>query len=198
VLRIAPIAALLGVLGGVILGMFMGYLRGKFDTVASRVVEAFLSLPVVLLGLLAVTTLGNSSWVVVGVVATLFTPVVARTVRSAVLAERDLDYVTSARLRGESTPFIMFREILPNVTGPIIVELTIRIGYAVFTVATLSFLGAGPPPPSPDWGSQVSDNYNSIVSGFWWSTFFPALAIASLVVAVNLIADAVQSVLGDS
>jgi peptide/nickel transport system permease protein len=198
VLKIAPLAALLGVIGGIVLGMFMGYLRGRFDTVASRVVEAFLSLPVVLLGLLAVTTLGNSNWVVIGVVATLFTPVVARTVRSAVLAERELDYVTSARLRGESTPFIMFREILPNVSGPIIVELTVRIGYAVFTVATLSFLGAGPPPPSPDWGSQVSDNYNSIVSGFWWSTFFPAMAIASLVIAVNLIADAVQSVLGDS
>lgn len=198
VLKIAPLAALLGVIGGVIVGMLMGYLRGKFDTVASRIVEAFISLPVVLLGLLAVTTLGNSNWVVIGVVATLFTPIVARTVRSAVLAERDLDYVTSARLRGESSPFIMFREILPNVMGPIIVELTIRVGYAVFTVATLSFLGAGPPPPSPDWGSQVSDNYNSIVAGFWWSTFFPAGAIASLVVAVNLIADSVQSVLGDS
>ncbi len=198
VLRIAPLAALLGVIGGVILGMLMGYLRGRFDVLASRVVEAFISLPVVLLGLLAVTTLGNSNWVVIGVVATLFTPIVARTVRAAVLAERDLDYVTSARLRGESGSFIMFREILPNVTGPIVVELTIRIGYAVFTVATLSFLGAGPPPPSPDWGSQVSDNYNSIVAGFWWSTFFPAGAIASLVVAVNLIADSIQSVLGDS
>lgn len=198
VLKIAPLAAILGVIGGVILGMFMGYLRGRLDMVASRVVEAFLSLPVVLLGLLAVTTLGNSNWVVIGVVATLFTPVVARTVRSAVLAERELDYVTSAKLRGESTPFIMFREILPNVSGPIVVELTVRIGYAVFTVATLSFLGAGPPPPSPDWGSQVSDNYNAIVSGYWWSTFFPAMAIASLVIAVNLIADAVQSVLGDS
>jgi peptide/nickel transport system permease protein len=198
VLRIAPLAALMGVVGGVTLGMFMGYLRGRFDVVASRIVEAFISLPVVLLGLLAVTTLGNSNWVVIGVVATLFTPIVARTVRSAVLAERDLDYVTSARLRGESGAFIMFREILPNVTGPIVVELTIRIGYAVFTVATLSFLGAGPPPPSPDWGSQVSDNYNSIVAGFWWSTFFPAGAIASLVVAVNLIADSIQSVLGDS
>ena len=92
----------------------------------------------------------------------------------------------------------MFREILPNVMGPIIVELTVRIGYAVFTVATLSFLGAGPPPPSPDWGSQVSDNYNSIVAGFWWPTFFPAVAIASLVIAVNLIADSVQSVMDAS
>jgi peptide/nickel transport system permease protein len=165
-----------------------------FDTVASRIVEAFLSLPVVLLALLAITTLGNSNWVVIGVVATLFTPVVARTVRSAVLAERELDYVTSARLRGESSMFVMYREILPNISGPIIVELTVRVGYAVFTVATLSFLGAGPPPPSPDWGAQVSDNYNSIVSGYWWSTFFPAAAIASLVIAVNLIADSIERV----
>jgi peptide/nickel transport system permease protein len=194
VLKIAPIAAMLGVLGGVILGLLMGYLRGAFDTVASRVVEAFLSLPVVLLALLAITTLGNSNWVVIGVVATLFTPVVARTVRSAVLAERELDYVTSARLRGESSLFVMYREILPNISGPIIVELTVRIGYAVFTVATLSFLGAGPPPPSPDWGAQVSDNYNSIVAGYWWSTFFPAAAIASLVIAVNLIADSIERV----
>lgn len=194
VLKIAPLAAILGVVCGVILGMFMGYLGGVLDLVASRIVESFLALPTVLIALLAITTLGNSSWVVIGVVATLFTPIVARTVRSAVLAERDLDYVTSAKLRGEGKMFIMFREILPNVTGPIIVELTVRIGYAVFTVATLSFLGAGPPPPSPDWGAQVSDNYNSIVAGFWWTTFFPAAAIASLVIAANMIADSVQSV----
>jgi peptide/nickel transport system permease protein len=198
ILKIAPLAALLGVFLGVVLGMLMGYLRGWFDTVASRFVEAFLAIPVVLLGLLAVTTLGKSNTVVVGVIAVLFTPVVARTVRAAVLAERDLDYVTAARLRGESGTFIMFREILPNVTGPIVVELTVRIGFAIFTVAYLSFLGAGPPPPSPDWGSQVSDNFNSIVSGYWWSTFFPAAAIGSLVIAVNLIADSVQSVLEES
>jgi peptide/nickel transport system permease protein len=194
VLKIAPLAAIAGVTFGVILGMFMGYLGGALDLVTSRIVESFLALPTVLIALLAITTLGNSSWVVIGVVATLFTPIVARTVRSAVLAERDLDYVTSAKLRGEGKLFIMFREILPNVTGPIIVELTVRIGYAVFTVATLSFLGAGPPPPSPDWGAQVSENYNSIVAGFWWTTFFPAMAIASLVIAANMIADSVQSV----
>lgn len=198
VLKIAPIAAVFGVTLGVSLGMFMGYLRGWFDTVASRIVEAFLSLPVVLIGLLAVTTLGNSNWIVIGVIAVLFTPIVARTTRSAVLAETELDYVSSAKLRGEGTTFIMFREILPNITGPIIVEFTVRIGYAVFVVATLSFLGAGPPPPSPDWGSQVSDNYNSIVAGYWWSTFFPAMAIASLVIATNLIADSIQSVMEGS
>ncbi len=195
VLKIAPAAALLGVIFGVLLGMVMGYVGKRVDMVLSRLVEAFLALPVILISLLAITTLGNSSWVVLGVVATLFTPVVARTVRSAVMAERDLDYVTSAKLRGETTSFIMFREVLPNVMGPIVVELTVRIGYAIFAISTLSFLGAGPPPPSPDWGAQVSEGYSSISAGFWWITLFPALAIASLVIAVNLIADAVQSVL---
>jgi peptide/nickel transport system permease protein len=195
VLKVAPLAALLGVLFGVIVGMIMGYFGRWLDNVLGRIVEAFLALPVILLALLAVSTLGSSPAVVIGVVAALFTPVVARTVRSAVLAERDLDYVTSAKLRGESSVFVMFREILPNVSGPIIVELTVRIGYAVFTVATLSFLGAGPQPPSPDWGAQVSEGFRSISADIWWTTFFPAAAIASLVIAANLIADSVQSVL---
>ena len=195
VLKIAPAAAVLGVFFGVILGLLQGYLGGWVDLIGSRIVEAFLSLPVVLVALLSITTLGRSNLVVVGVVAALFTPIVARTVRAAVLAERDLDYVTSAKLRGESKAFIMFREILPNVSGPIVVELTVRMGYAVFTVATLSFLGAGPPPPSPDWGAQVSDTYNNLIADFWWPTFFPAMAIASLVIAVSLIADSVQSVM---
>lgn len=198
VLEIAPLAALLGVVLGTVLGMCMGYLGGWVDMVASRIVESVLSLPVVLLALLAISTMGKSNFVVIAVVAFLFTPIVARTVRSAVLAERDLDYVTSARLRGEGKMFIMFREILPNISGPIIVELTVRMGYAVFTVATLSFLGAGPPPPSPDWGAQVSDTYNNLVSDFWWPTLFPAAAIASLVIGVSLIADSVQSVLEGS
>ena len=198
VIKVAPVAALLGVLFGVIVGMVMGYIGGWVDQVLSRIVEAFLALPVLLVALLALTTLGSSTWVVIGVVAALFTPIVARTVRSAVLAERDLDYVTSARLRGESSLFVMFKEILPNVSGPIIVELTVRVGYAVFTVATLAFLGAGPQAPSPDWGLQVSDGYNSISAGIWWTTFFPAVAISSLVIAVNLIADSVQSVLEGS
>jgi len=195
VIKVAPVAAVLGVFFGVLVGMFMGYFGGWLDNVLSRIVESFLALPVLLVALLAITTLGNGTWVVIGVIAALFTPIVARTVRSAVIAERDLDYVTSAKLRGETSVFVMFKEILPNVSGPIIVELTVRIGYAVFTVATLSFLGAGPKPPSPDWGVQVSDGFRVISAGIWWTTFFPAAAIASLVIAVNLIADSVQSVL---
>ena len=144
---------------------------------------------------LAITALGSGKTVVIGTVAVLFIPIVARTVRAAVLAERNLDYVTSARLRGENTVFIVGREILPNVMGPIIVETTVRIGYAIFTVAGLAFLGAGPEQGSTDWGAQVSEARPYLNAGTWWPTIFPALAIASLVVAVNLIADAVQSVL---
>jgi peptide/nickel transport system permease protein len=182
------------VLAGSLLGLVMGYYRGLIDDAISRIVEAFLSLPVILVALLTLVVLGSSNAVVVLVVGILFTPIVARTVRSAVLSERQLDYVTAAKLRGESGPYIITREILPNVLGPIVVELTVRFGYAIFTVATLSFLGVGLQPPSPDWGLSVSEEYTNMISGKWWPTFFPALAIASCVIAVNLIADALQSV----
>ncbi len=197
VLIIAPLAALLGVVAGTLLGLVMGYYHGVVDDVISRVVEAFLALPVILVALLTLVVLGTSPIVVISVVGILFTPIVARTVRSAVLSERQLDYVTAAKLRGESGPFILSREIFPNVVGPTVVELTVRFGYAIFTVATLSFLGVGIQPPSPDWGLTVSQEYNNMISGVWWPTLFPALAIASMVIAVNLIADSLQSVMSE-
>jgi peptide/nickel transport system permease protein len=197
VLIVAPLAALLGVVAGTLLGLVMGFYRGIIDDVLSRLVEAFLALPVILVALLTLVVLGSSPLVVVFVVGILFTPIVARTVRSAVLSERQLDYVTAARLRGESGPFILSREIFPNVLGPTVVEMTVRFGYAIFTVATLSFLGVGIQPPSPDWGLTVSEEYTNMISGVWWPTLFPALAIASTVVAVNLIADSLQSVMSE-
>ena len=195
VLIVAPFAALIGVTAGTLLGLIMGYYRGWVDNVLSRIIEAFLALPVILVALMTLVVLGSSPVVVVFVVGILFTPIVARTVRSAVLSERELDYVTAAKLRGESGLFILSREIFPNVLGPIVVEMTVRFGYAIFTVATLSFLGVGLQPPSPDWGLSVSEEYSNMISGVWWPTLFPALAIASTVVAVNLIADSLQSVI---
>lgn len=197
VLIVAPLAALLGVTAGTLLGLVMGYYRGRVDDVLSRLVEAFLALPVILVALLTLVVLGTSPLVVIFVVGILFTPIVARTVRSAVLSERELDYVTAAKLRGESGLFILSREIFPNVLGPTVVEMTVRFGYAIFTVATLSFLGVGLQPPSPDWGLSVSEEYTNMISGIWWSTLFPALAIASTVIAVNLIADSLQSSLNE-
>lgn len=197
VLIVAPSAALLGVTVGTLLGLTMGYYRGIIDDVLSRLVEAFLALPVILVALLTLVVLGPSPIVVVAVVGILFAPIVARTVRAAVLSERQLDYVTAARLRGESGFFILSREIFPNVLPPIVVELTVRFGYAIFTVATLSFLGVGIQPPSADWGLTIADEYSNMISGVWWATLFPALAIASTVVAINFVADSLQSVLGE-
>ena len=197
VLIIAPLAALLGVTAGTLLGLVMGYYRGRVDDVLSRLVEAFLALPVILVALLTLVVLGSSPIVVVFVVGILFTPIVARTVRSAVLSERQLDYVTAAKLRGETGRFILSREIFPNVLGPTVVEMTVRFGYAIFTVATLSFLGVGIQPPSADWGLTVSEEYTNMISGVWWPTLFPALAIASTVIAVNLVADTLQSVMNE-
>jgi len=201
VMEVAPAATLLGVSMGSVLGLLMGYFGGWIDNLVGRVVDAVLAVPFIVLAILVLTALSAgaegisvSSLKLVLVIGIAFTPIVARTVRSAVLAERDLDYVQAAKLRGERPPYIMLVEILPNVMGPIVVEATVRLGYAVFAVATLAFVGYGPQPPSPDWGLQISDQYADVTLA-WWAVVFPALAIASLVVAINLIADTVQQVL---
>jgi peptide/nickel transport system permease protein len=196
ILLISPLATLLGTVSGTILGLVMGYFGGLVDILVGRVVEAVLALPVVIVAFLFIVALGPSTLTLILVIGFVFTPLVARTVRSAVLSERELDYVASARLRGERATNVMFVEILPNVLPPIIVELTVRLGYAIFAVATLSFLGFGVQAPTPDWGGDISVNYGLITAGYWWETLFPALAIASLVVAVNLVSDAIDGVIG--
>jgi len=195
ILIVAPLATALGVAGGVILGLTTGYFSGMVDNVLSRLVDALLALPVVIIALLALAAIGASSATVVVVIGVVFTPLVGRTVRTAVRSESALDYVAAARLRNEHSLYILFVEILPNVFPPILVEATVRLGYAVFAVATLSFLGFGIQPPSPDWGLAISENYGLISGGFWWIVLANALAIASLVVGVYLVADGVQETL---
>jgi peptide/nickel transport system permease protein len=194
IMIIAPLGTLLGTALGTTLGLIMGYFRGWPDDALGRVVEAFLALPLVVTGLLVVTALGHSNAIIILVIGIVFTPLIARTVRAAVLLERELDYVSAARLRGEGAPFIMFVEILPNVLAPIMVEFTVRLGYAVFLVATLSFLGVGIQPPSPDWGLEISQNSQQVAAGYWWQVLFDAGAIISLVVAVNLVSDSIERV----
>jgi peptide/nickel transport system permease protein len=195
ILLIAPLATLLATLIGTTLGLITGYFKGIADNTISRLIDALLAIPLILLAVTVVAALGSrSTWTVIIVIAAVFSPIVARTVRAAVLVEADLDYVEAARLRGERSPYVMFSEVLPNVMPPILVEATIRLGYAIFAVATLSFIGFGLQPPSPDWAVQIADNYQDLAFE-WWSVLFPALAIASLVVAVNLVSDSVQQVL---
>ena len=195
ILVIAPLATLLGTVWGTALGLVMGYFRGAVDDVLGRVVEAFLALPLIVTGVLALAALGRSNAGLIIVIGIVFTPLIARTVRAAVLQERDLDYVSAARLRGEGSLYIMFVEILPNVFSPIVVEFTVRLAYAIFTVLTLTFLGFGVQPPSPDWGLDIATNYGVVTAGFWWEVLFDALAIASLVVAVTLVSESIEGVL---
>ena len=191
VLIIAPLATLLGTVVGTAVGLICGYYGGLVDEVIMRLVDAVLAIPVIITALLAVVALGPSRRTLIVVIGFLFTPIIAKTVRAAVLGEAQLEYVQAARLRNERSPYVMFAEILPNVMGPVIVEFTVRLGYAIFAVATLSFLGFGADPSIPDWGHDISENYQFINGGVWWAVLFPSLAIATLIVGINLIADAI-------
>jgi peptide/nickel transport system permease protein len=194
ILVIAPLATLLGTVVGTALGLVQGYYRGAVDNVIGRVVDAVLALPDVIIAFLFVVALGPSTITLIVIIGFVFSLIIARTVRTATLQERQLEYVAAARLRNESAARIMFAEILPNVLGPVLVEFTVRLGYAIFAIATLSFLGFGILPPTPDWGADIAASYGYLSAGYWWETLFPALAIASLVAAVNLIADSVEAV----
>ena len=191
VLSVAPAATLLGTVAGTTLGLITGYYRGMVDEIVNLVLNAFLSIPLVITGMLMLAALGPNKLGFILVIGLVFTPIIARTVRASVLAERELDYVTAARLRRENGLHIMFVEILPNVMGPIIVEFTVRLGYSIFTILTLAFFGFGIEPSIPDWGLAIRDHYALLNAGIWWPTLFPALAIASLVVGVNLLADGI-------
>jgi peptide/nickel transport system permease protein len=193
ILTVAPLATLLGTVLGATLGLAVGYLGGAFDSVASRVIEALQALPLVIVALMALAAVGTSNLAVIVVIGFVFAPLIARTVRSAVMNERALDYVAAAHLRGDGALSIMFVEILPNVMALILVEMTVRLGYAIFFVATLSFIGFGIQPPSADWGIAISENY-SLIGSYWWTVMFDAAATASLIVGVNLAADGIQGV----
>ena len=193
----APLATALGTIVGTAIGLVMGYYGGAVDEVISRFVEAFLALPLVVVGILGVVALGSSISTLIIVIGIVFSPLIARTVRAAVLQERGLDYVAAARLRGESGLYIMFVEILPNVLAPIMVEFTVRLGYAVFTLVTLSFLGFGLQPPTPNWGSDINNNFGVVDAGYWWEVLFDVLAIASLVIGINMLANSIESALED-
>ena len=188
-------ATILGTILGTSLGLATGYFKGKFDMIVMRLIEAISAIPVLIIALLAIAALdGRSPTLTVIVIGFVFTPNIGRTVRAAVLGESELEYVAAARLRTERTRHILFREILPNVLPPIIVEFTVRLGYAIFAIATLSFLGAGVEYGSPNWGSQIAENWGNIYSNVWWPTAFPALAIASLAVSINLISDSLLEI----
>jgi peptide/nickel transport system permease protein len=191
VLTVSLASTVLGTIFGTAIGLIIGYFGGIIDDIVSRVLDAFLSIPLVITGMLALAALGPNTFGVIIVIGLVFTPLIAKTVRAAVLSERQLDYVTAAQLRRENNFYILFVEVLPNVTSVIVVEFTVRLGYAIFTVLALAFLGFGIEPSVPDWGLAISQHYAFLTGDVWWPVLFPALAIASLVVGINLLADGI-------
>jgi peptide/nickel transport system permease protein len=157
-----------------------------------RVLDAMMAFPVILLYMIIIAAVGASATNVVLAIAIVGTPGIARLVRGLTLDIRTRDYIRAAEIRGESKLYIMFVEILPNARGPIIIDAMLRVGYAIFAMGTLGFLGLGLPPPSPDWGSMVASGRRYILAGSPWAALWPSLAIASLVVGLNLLADGLR------
>lgn len=192
-------AVLLSATIGVTLGLLAGFLGGWVDTVIMRIADIFLSLPTILLALLVA---GIARAVIPGANSVTWAPVIlitaiginewvqyARTVRAATMVESSRDYVRAVRIMGLPTPAILFRHVLPNVIGPILVISTINLAAAVLTEATLSFLGVGMPPDYPSLGTLIRIGNEFAFSGIWWITLFPALTLIALVLATNIVGD---------
>ena len=191
VMTIAPLSILVGAVIGILLGLAAGYYGKWIDEILMRLLDAIIAFPIIVVLVVIVSSIGASRATVIAAIAVASIPGVARLARSLTLDLRTRDYVEAARLRGENALYIMTREIFPNASGPIIIDLTLRVGYAVFAIATLGFLGLGLPPPTPDWGTMVAEARNFVTQNPS-AALFPAAAIASLVVGLNLMADGIR------
>jgi len=189
ILVLSPLSVLVALVVGGTLGVIAGYYGGLIDEVIMRFMDALMAFPTILLYLVIIAALGPSPTNVVLAITIAGAPGISRLVRGLTLDIKTRDYVAAAETRGEHPFYIMFVEILPNARGPILIDATLRIGYAVFAIGTLGFLGLGLPPPSPDWGSIVNTGRRFIQSGHPWDALWASLAIAMLVVGLNLIAD---------
>ena len=187
-LLVGPLGSALATLLGGALGVISGYYRGWVDTTLMRVFDVLVVLPPLIFLIVLVGAFGASPAALILIIGVVFAPGIARIVRAAILAEMGKSYVTTARTQGESSVRIMARELVPNVMPVIIIQFTLSLASAILMTAALSFLGLGQQPPSPDWGLAINTNL-AYVETAWWSVLFPALAVASLVVAVQLIAD---------
>ena len=190
----AVLASLLGTIAGAVLGTTSAYLGGRADEAIMRTVDAVMSIPSLLMALLIVTLLGKSSANALLAIAIAFTPGMARVTRSVALAVRKQEYVAAAIARGESAWYIVRREMLPNVVAPIVVEMTIRVAFAVMLFATLSFLGLGAQPPKPEWGLMVSES-RRFMHLSPWMIVWPSVAIATVAIGFNLLGDGLRDAL---
>jgi peptide/nickel transport system permease protein len=199
VISLSLAGTLLGTVVGAIVGLLSGYVGGWVDEIVQRMLEALISIPFLVLALIAIAAAGTeysgNPLLLVMVVALVYAPRIARMARAAAIDIATRDYVTVARLRGEKAWSVMRRELLPNATGVLLVEFALRAGYAPVLIGSLGFLGFGLRPPTPEWGLMISENRALIIVSP--STVLgPGLALASLVVGLNLFTEGLARVLG--
>jgi peptide/nickel transport system permease protein len=191
-----PLAAtLLAFAFGGLLGLLVGYSRGRADVVATRVIDVFLALPPLLIVLVVIATAGSSTGVIILSVALVYSPRVARVLRGATQGVATQEYIQAAQARGEGTFAIVLRELLPNITPTVLVEFAVRLTYVIIFVTTLNFLGLGVQPPSPNWGRMLFEARNTIVTNPV-AAIAPAVALGALSVGIGLIADAATRSMG--
>jgi peptide/nickel transport system permease protein len=202
-LRISLLVGVLGVVFagtlGIVLGLIAGYVGGHIDSLIMRIADVQLTFPAILIALLVngivKSVFGNrldamsTLAVLVFAIGLSFWVQYARTVRGSVMVEKNRDYVAAAQLIGLPAPVIMLRHVLPNTTGPILVIATINLALAIITEATLSFLGAGMPDTMPSLGTLIRIGNNYLFSGEWWIVAFPGIALAALILSINLLGD---------
>lgn len=191
IFALAGLGTLLAVGLGAAVGLAAAYRGGWPEEATFRFFDALLAIPALLLALLLLGAVGPSRWAVLLVIVIVYTPIVARVVRSVVLSVKPRGFVEAARMRGEPVGYVLWREILPSVLPALAVEAALRFSYAIFLVASLGFLGVGVQPPSPDWGLMVLEARNDVALTPW-ALYAPAAAIALLVVGVNLAADGLR------
>ena len=193
-LLIGFVAVGIATAGGTAIGLVSGFYGGKVDLVIQRFVDAILAFPVLVIALAVVTAVGPSLRNLVLAIAFIMMPGFSRVVRASVLSVKQNLYIEAARAVGQTTPRILLRHVLPNVTAPIIVVATGAIGSAILAEASLSFLGLGPPPPNATWGSMLAIEARFYITTAWWLAVVPSTAITLAVLGFNLFGDALRDV----
>ena len=188
-LLVSIITLLVGGSIGITMGLVAGYYGGFVDEFLMRLVDIKLAIPLILIALVLVITLGQSLWIIVTVLCLFIWPRFARQVRGEVLQLKHMDYVSLAKVSGASTARILFIHIFPGTINTLIVVSTLQVGIVILLESTLSFLGAGVPPPTPAWGSMVADGRDKLAGGVWWISTFPGVAIMLTVMSLNWFGD---------
>jgi len=194
-LKIAVLAVMISIFFGTIVGCLAGYFGGWIDRIASRIVDTIMAFPLFVLAMGIVAALGNTVENIIYATAIINFPFYARVSRAEVNVRRNMEYIKAARISGNSEIRVIFAHILPNILPPMMVQVSLNLGWAILNAAGLSFIGLGVRPPTAEWGIMVAEGVTYIVSGEWWISLFPGLVLAFTVLTFNFLGDGLRDII---